>query len=434
LLDPIYENLSNVQRQKVQNYHDTVNELKADGLYDSRLNITPHASGVDLETVNLGKNGGVDTYSTQELVRLANVLDPKASTAERDALDTIYGTLFNHATKGLYPDVDDVIRRGPSDQLEAMKALNWVKDSVDDEGNSAVIRNDNVAEHYFGRPGRYASTQLKMMPKLGQGGLDSIANQVDGDYTKGDNLTYLKKKIEGWKEREYEGRSESAPPTVTKRVTVKESTDSGNEFVQENMRRAIEETHAEGDRRAAEKEERKWYEERDLRPSENYKHTNVISDTVSKMNDTVKNWAAAIDDNPGLKKTGGWIAGIGIAAFALHQFMQAASPLRVAQRPDGHGVEGPTGQTADDVSYQSPETSEPNTGNRVYVDAGDKAQGHKIVVRGQAKGDVDYNDMSRQVQDNIGNFNINMNDDRKSLDRKWLEGKFSDYIDRGYVD
>lgn len=150
-----------------------------------------------------------------------------------------------------------------------------------------------------------------------------------------------------------------------------------------------------------------------------------LSDTKMDIRDKID----ALADNGG----GKWVAGLGIAALAMAAFNNASSPLRLEERPSGHGVKGVNGTPEDGgmnretASYQgnnSPQQS-------AYVNSGDK--GYQVRVSGRATTPID----AEQVQGRVAGLgeankvNVNIQDDRASMDTNWLEEQFTNFLNRG---
>lgn len=438
ILEPHRQSLTTLQRSKQQVYQSQLSELREQGLYDPRLTVEPRISGFDLDTMRFGRNGSVTTMQADELGRLLQVIDPRTSADAVDARNTIAGELFNRAIGDGRFNIQDVIDAGESDRLAAMRALNWV--TPDNQVNT------NVATHLVGEPGIHASEPLGMQSVQM---LDKIAEQDVGKYTRDNGYSSYQDKIRNWKGYEdtdgkwvgaydtdgnrlsYPGRFPEAPDNESRRVSTfdpKEASRASNEQIKADGqgRRTQTPTPGEGGQNAL-----RYYRTENLDPNTNYQHSNAISEALHSAKEKATNLASEMwHGTPG--KAMKWMAGIGAAAFAVNQFMNAASPVQLQRKPMGHGVEGATGQANDGLNQQQ---NQPATGGKTYVNSGESQPptGYEVNVKGTAKGDVDYNAMQEKVNQTIGNFNANISDDRSTFNRSWLEKQFGDYIDRGYV-
>jgi hypothetical protein len=445
LLDPVQENLTTVQQAKVTQYGAMKDELIQNDMYHPALTIQPNLTGEDIarETMNFSKYGGISNTPTGRLVEAMDMLDtPFATQEEKGIRNTLAGEVFNRATRGQDVDIDDVIRRGDSDQLRAMEGLNWIKraDAPERVGDTIInmpvngyVQNTDVASHIFGAPGKHAGTRMGMMPlDL----LDSIADRKIEKYTRGDGLTTVMNKVQGWKQAQYEGRYPAAPDRT----------------VRENLKQAVQSTKEQGQRSNPRTQRESGYSPSTpvdntpkyipeiVPPDTNYEHRNVISDTMRHQYDNAKNWATSVNDLP-MGKAAKWIGGLGIAAFALHQFANASSPVRLERQPQAHGVEGPTGQPNDGITHgdqgNNPSPAKPNTGGTVYADAGEGQKGYRVKVKGEANQGIDTTRLQKEIDNQMSGsagVNLNVTDSRQSLDRSWLEEQFSNFIDRGHAE
>lgn len=437
LLAPHREAMTDVQRQKQANYNFKLNALKEEGLFDPRLNLDAKAADVSIDALRFGNYGGLTQAPTSVLANAFEALGnlDRTDVATIDARDSLASELFYRATNNQRFDIQDTINSGDSSRLEAMKALNWVTD------DNQV--NPNVAEHIYGISNdKYANASMQM-GEMSRARLDEIAQEEVGDYTRGNAKSSIKGKIEQWKEtydaegNPYAGRFESAPNNKAQRTQRLD--------VQKDLSDSIEATKQKGAQGGTERMSQKApegdkvlnYVRENLDPSDNHNHTNAISDALRSAKEKASNagnWASEVwhggGGGGGIGKAAKWVAGLGVAAYAINQFMTAGSPMKLDRKPMGHGVEGATGQANDGLN-----DSKPQTGGKTYANSGSSQPpaGYEIKVNGTASGDVDYDAMNKQINKTIGNFNTNLSDDRSTFNRQWLEKQFGDYIDRGYV-
>lgn len=436
LLAPHREAMTDVQRQRQANYEFKVNALKEDGLFDPRLQLDARAADVSIDSLRFGNYGGLTQAPTGVLANAFKALGDLDVTdkATIDARDSLASELFYRATNNQRFDIQETINSGDSSKLEAMKALNWVT-----EDNKV---NENIAEHIYGiNNDKYANASMQM-GEMSKGRLDEIAQEEVGDYTRGNAKSSIKGKIEQWKEtydadgREYAGRFDSAPDNKSRQRQMN---------VRDNLASEVEATKKGGaaggtermSQKAPEGDKALNYIRENLDPSDNHNHTNAISEALRSAKEKVSNagnWASEAwhgsGGSGGIGKAAKWVAGLGVAAYAINQFMSAGSPMKLERKPMAHGVEGATGQANDGLNAQAP-----STGGKTYANSGSSQPpaGYEIKVNGTANGDVDYEAMNKQINKTIGNFNTNLSDDRSTFNRQWLEKQFGDYIDRGYV-
>ena len=156
----------------------------------------------------------------------------------------------------------------------------------------------------------------------------------------------------------------------------------------------------------------------------------IIGNTKDEIRDKMKSFLHG-------ESGGKWVAGLGVAAAALFAVNSVSGPLKLENRPNGHGVKGITGTPEDDKERgQQRETPsyQGDTANKAYVNAGDK--GYTIQAKGRANSSLDSEQLHSAVNNGMNgasSVNINIRDDRSTLDDKWLEDQFSNYINRGHV-
>lgn len=475
------EAASPLQRMQMESMADTESKLRASGHYTPHLTIKPMSDAIDqmaLDAIDLSSPGMINQSTTGELVRIAESLKVRNNVKDADLINSIYSNIFNRATKGrniggMIPEIMET--RGPeSSQVQAMKAMNWIQDNPDHVpgGSAPYIENPNIHEHIFGdNTGGYAARPMGEVPTSH---LNDIAEQNFGKYTKDNSSNYLQHKIQDWS-RPYSPGSypnhsgvrdapqqvmEDADGNVVSRATYN---------AREASAKAVQQVHADGAQAAAARAEGQAQppvgEQEQVRvatqdqsstpysnPNEGVSYREQAPESTSSRPIPQREAAAiervvadgyqsvrnktlsAIDSlDMGAGGSGRWIAGIGVAAFALSAFSKASAPLQIQERPQGHGVAGATGQEEDDMTPKEiMNQNKSDTSGTTYANSGEK--GYTIKAKGKVSSSPNQDTMQEDIKSSFGNVEINMRDDRASLDRGWLENQFSSFIDRGHVE
>lgn len=492
LIQPHMDSLSPAQQAHRENIAFKEQYMRDSNMYVPGMTLKPDASEVmniltDTLSLSGSGNGRAGSTPINQLLHIAdlmkNTTDPIGDEAGRNA---IYSQLNFVATGGrniggMIPDI--LMERGPdAPQVRAMEAMNWIKPNPDfdpskprdasferwtpysDEEakqmgvkgrnvpsyNLEYMENPDISQHMFGN-GDFAARTMATVPL---NVLDDIAEQPFGAYTKDNQNSYLQSKIQDWKSAPDNSYYSHTGDLQEPHKIVK---DANGDLMTKRWNDAIKE---------------KYREERGLTPDDvipdygelpsniaaapantdglHYEYVpresidttpiperaagrieEAISNTYQSARDTGRSVVEALDLGPG--GSGRWVAGLGIAAFALSMFNKANSPLRLEERPQGHGVAGATGQTEDDQSYdgRAAGVQTPDTSGSTYVNSGDK--GYTIKAKGRASSGTDVGGIQDAVSESVGGVNINVRDDRSSLDRSWLESQFTNFIDKGYV-
>lgn len=447
--------LSPMQKAHIEGMREKEALMRESNSYIPHMNFQPDAEqrmNIVTDTINGKGFTEIGNMPTSSLVHATQMFDGN-KTVSTDIRNAVFSELFNRATNGQNisrGDVDDLLSRPDAEsnkQIQAMKALNWVSESKD-----GLLYNENVGEHYFGAPGRNASKRFRQVP---QATLDGIANQKVGDYTRDNNYNYLQRKVQAYKGSNYPNHSgvikEPFVQTVNERGERVDTTgqESANNSIKERAEQVRQQQGTlkgeSGQTQQSQlRQDQSYYEEIE-RPvvdstPQPERPISALEDWAGRGRDRVKNTASNLVESldMGQGGAGRWIAGLGIAAFALSMFNKAGSPLKLEERPEGHGVAGPTGQKEDAISFGDEGSNEgpkkpPSTGGKTYLNSGDK--GYEIQARGKASPNMNYEQMQQKVKESGGanEVNINMRDDRQSLDRSWLEEQFNGFLDRGYV-
>lgn len=468
LIQPHLDSLSPAQQAHRENIIFKEQYMRDSNMYVPGMTLKPDASEVmDILTDSLALsgsgNGRAGSMPINQLLHIAdlmrNTTDPIGDEAGRNA---IYGQLNYVATGGrniggMIPDI--IMEKDPdSPQVRAMEAMNWIQRNPDFNPSQArsvasnleYMENADISQHMFGN-GDYAGRTMATVP---MNVLEDIAEQSFGAYTKDNQSSYLQGKIQDW--RADTGNSYyshtgdlNEPHRIVQNENGELMTKRWNDAIKEQYRQQQGLTPEDvipdsGElppniAAAPASTEGLHYE---YVPRESSDSTPIperaagrieeaISNTYQSARDTGRSVVEALDLGPG--GAGRWVAGLGVAAFALSMFAKASNPLRMEERPQGHGVAGATGQQEDDKSYdgRAAGVQTPDTSGSTYVNSGDK--GYTIKARGRADSGTDMGGLQDAVSQSVGGVNINVKDDRSSLDRSWLENQFTNFIDRGYV-
>lgn len=468
LIQPHLDSLSPAQQAHRENIIFKEQYMRDSNMYVPGMTLKPDASEVmDILTDSLALsgsgNGRAGSMPINQLLHIAdlmrNTTDPIGDEAGRNA---IYGQLNYVATGGrniggMIPDI--IMEKGPdSPQVRAMEAMNWITRNEDFNPSQArsvasnleYMENPDISQHMFGN-GDYAARTMATVP---MNVLEDIAEQPFGAYTKDNQSSYLQGKIQDWRadaDKSYYSHTGdlNEPHKIVQNENGELMTKRWNDAIKEQYRQQQGLTPEDvipdsGElppniAAAPASTEGLHYE---YVPRESIDSTPIperaagrieeaISNTYQSARDTGRSVVEALDLGPG--GAGRWVAGLGVAAFALSMFAKASNPLRMEERPQGHGVAGATGQQEDDKSYdgRAAGAQTPDTSGSTYVNSGDK--GYTIKARGRANSGTDMGGLQDAVSQSVGGVNINVKDDRSSLDRSWLENQFTNFIDRGYV-
>lgn len=452
-IEPYKAQMTGLQTLKFEAFNQTVSELQEAGVYDPRLKITPRINDIKTEAIQMGRFGGFENFTASELRSVADLMTTD-NALEVDTRNAIFNELFQRATSGRYgsteglPTVDaagNIIGGDPA-RLEAMEALNWVKTNK----SGGYMMNPAFEDYYFGAQyGKYGTyfsgKQFKELP------LDMVTGIVDnpfGNYTegRGSGETLVRGFLEQWKKSGLQNRNKTAPNQIPE-INVVYKDRKGDIATAEQVTQVYQDTYDEGVRRRMKNEGMhqqgiekamtdagytKTYQETLLEQTKKPLPDGWVRTQYNEAREAVSNMATDFMGT-GLGKAMPWVAGFGVAALALRAMTAGGDPLKFERRPSGHGVAGVAGQENDDKRENV--KPNPQTGSTTYVTTEDSQgrKGYKIRATGTDNRGIDYEAAMAEIQKNLGDVNLNLRDDRTSLNRKWLEDQFSSYIERGHA-
>ncbi|WP_422661743.1 hypothetical protein ACK8P5_25655 (plasmid) [Paenibacillus sp. EC2-1] len=420
------------------------------------------------ELTNIVTRGeGLRSLPPEVLGQIGRSLQGSTTDIGRNTLNQIYGTLFHQATSG-GPDLT-------ASQMEAMKQLNWVKDSTSEDfarlteetadleqqmrhlqgrervemagdvsrmlgeldmmSKTGMMFNPNVQDWHVGASGQNAA---KTFGNVDLQSLKNIVDRTDTRYTDSSAAGIVRDQVEQWYGAGMPGRSVDAPiqpmqlnfePATIE--TLQREGHSENQ-ARDLLRQMNEDIKAAGATRRNGREMTPLNvieQSADLIPE---REPGVIRKHLQSATDTVKgtwdNLATSVRDS-GMGKAAAWIAGLGLAAYATRQFFTAGDPLKVESRPQGHGGQSLTG-------FEKGDEAPPNqasTGQQKVYASPQGAKGYTIKARGVDNNNVNYDTVMKKMQEDLGEVNLNLRDEQTSMDRKWLEEVMGTYIDRGHL-
>lgn len=488
LLGEIKDGMTEMQRMRFDAYHDTVRALQEAGMYDPNLKITPviDASQLDIKTLSFNNYSGLRQLRVDQLLDLLPRFNKDINEQEM-MRRSIFQELFRRATEGKPNSIEGLLFENAiePDRIAAAEALGWIEripeeqltrvrerlgrfdtllgavDRVDSEygewdptkyrreimeGLSDIElatgyrQSRDFANMYLGVYSDYSHWRLKDVPQA------EIAKLLRRDYTEYSGASLVAGFLQQWADEGFQGQSPMATKPLQRRVidprraTVEDLEKAGmskSEAVSHlrDMVRATYEASEEAKREAWMKAPVVYETMEDtmgrLRPDDEI--TNAINRGKERVRQTIDRITEGIDmDRVG--RAAKWVAGIGIAAFALRQFANASGPLKFDHRPQGHGVEGiASTDLNDDIREPGLQAgNNPSASSKAYVTAG-QGRGYTIRARARDKRNIDHNEITSQLESEMGAVNINVRDDRQAMDRRWLEQQFDTYIQRGHL-
>lgn len=466
---------TDIQKLQFNGLIESRREMKEAGMYipGMKLNTGSYSD----EDVDLSKRYSSDSFlkrmSSAELTKTADFVAGSARDIDKDVTRMIYSELMSRAAYN--PDgrnsinPNDIIASGNRDRIDAALAMNWIKPFRD---SNVVYEATDTAEHRIGY-GQFAGTKLGDMSErvLNNQASYALENRMRPDYeTQLARNAYMQQQeaILDWRKNGYEGRDQEAIRYNTARGEAPRSliSNAANEQIKEEFgnerRNPTPEPIAEPEKPASstkyfmndpEKAEKylrvqppvssedlqmRTAAEAEITPR-TFERTSALEDYITqKKGDISGGLNDMLSSSTGKK----WIAGLGVAAAALFAANSITSPLRLESRPAGHGVQGVTGTPEDDTNrsnkqaenQSSLQTPNLQTGGTSYVTSGEK--GYTIKASGKAPSNIDSSQLQSTINNSMNgasNVNINLRDDRSTLDGGWLESQFSNFIERGSV-
>ncbi|MNO87291.1 hypothetical protein D3C76_787100 [compost metagenome] len=359
--------------------------------------------------------------------------------------------LFERATAGRPNSIEGLIGENMTDpgRMEAARLLGWVERGEDGSYRPATdIGNMMFGNtHYTGKNNpreRFAATPIRDLPMpvieniLGQDYTENSANS----FMQGLLYQYTHRPGEDGKWAETNWRDSHAGPERipiqrvkrTREVTAEDLINAGvpEDQVPSHLEDMVRMRKELGEAAA---QKRGVYETTDMDMSKRVREPGAISRWVQDAREGIRDFVGEGGAGHTVAKGAAWVAGIGIAAYALKQFATAGGPLKFEHRPQGHGVEGigANGDNDDMNRNDQAVASAPHTGGKSYVAAQGSNRGFSIRARAKNNGNIDHQDVTSDLQSQIGSFNVNLRDDRQKMDRDWLTNQMDQYITRGHL-
>lgn len=424
LMSPYRDQMTPIQQALVEQQSREIDTLRAAGQYDPNMVIRPQIdlSQFPADTISFSDFGGISQTPTGVLGDTMNRLEGSTLEAEVEARRQAASELFKRATAGRSGSIESLATEATHDvdRMHAASVLGY----VESDGAGSYRPASNIGEMRFGdlyasgrnsALERFSDRKIKDLPK------SLIENVAGGQYTEGNGKSFMSGLLnqymtDGWEE------NHRGPDMIPYERVVSEPvqrTGAGPSHLEdmvneryEDVQRIVKETEIDS-----------------ARPEGPSALRRFMNDTREDVRGFVGEGGAGHT----AAKAGLWIAGIGVAAYALKQFASAGGPLKFEHRPQGHGVEGIGGE-GDNDDKRTPEPqagSGPSTGGKTYVGAGQR--GVSIKARARNMNGANPSDITGDLQSDIGNFNVNMRDDRSSMDRRWMEKQMDQYTQRGHL-
>lgn len=455
LLEPWRKLSSPVQQELIAQRNADIETLKEHGMYEPNMVMRPEIdlSKHDITTLSFNDLGGIKQVDTGLLEQRLNQVRGSGIVEDVELRRNIMNELFERATAGRPNSIEGLISENlhDPDRMEAARILGWV---TGDRENGYKPATD-IGEMYFGGQHftgknnpleRFADKKIKELP------MPVIENILGQDYTENSGESFAKGllyqythepdpnnpkewKLRDWKE-DHQG-PRNIPVERVKRSREVTADDLIAAGVPENEvpshLREMTEARLEGGEAAAQK--KGVFQETDMDMSKRVREPGAIGNWIKDTRRSISEFVGEGGAGHTMMKGAGWVAGIGIAAYALKQFATAGGPLKFEHRPQGHGVEGigATGDNDDMNRNDLQPGNSPAAGGKAYVTPQGSNKGFHIKARARNNGNVDHRDITNDLQSDIGSFNINLRDDRQKMDRDWLQGQMDQYISRGHL-
>lgn len=486
LLSKYFARQTDVHALQFEGLKESRNSLRHEGLYIPGMKL--EAGEYSLDDVNDLKRYSTSSFlqqqSTSELVGMADQMAGSGSRADKQRTKLIYKEIMNRASTGndgkKSIDPQTIIDSGNHGRIEAALAMNWIKPITQRETNT-YVPNEDIQERRIGY-GEFAGAKLGDIPESALDNQSYMAYRnmqlpsYGDDYARMPHLQQ-QEMIANWQDTGYKGHDhEIGNKYYTSRgeaPIAAEDLSAHNEQIKEewgNKRRnetpgslstpdsdsiegMVEQARSQTPTQHFANNE-KIASQLNIHPSVSVEDVRAKSAQTLEIKDPIAAATSDLEDFISRKKAdigntvselvgsngGKWVAGLGVAAAALFAVNSMNSPMKMETRPAGHGVQGVTGTPEDDTNRTNKQAesraslNEPNhqNGGTSYVTSGEK--GYTIKASGKAPSNID----SSQLQSTINNsmsgangVNINLRDDRSTLDGSWLESQFSNFIERG---
>lgn len=487
LLKPFMDRRTEVQKIQFDGLKESKELMRNAGLYIPGMKlIAENYSPDDMETLSkFTDRSYLGNMQTAQLVSMADEVAGLSDDSAKTQTKMIYNEIAKRAatpsgggTMSINPV--DIIADGDKNRLEAARAMNWVRPVKGEEGLHIPV-SDMTERRMVGT--KFAGSKLGDVPEymlqsISTHGLRDMQTYDYSQRRKYSPYMQQQEQLLGWRETGFEGHDH--------RTDTKFNTARGEipDYAQAN-REIIEADQARGGARrnptqfneqeiggnvTRDEYIRELAEQGRTQPEAEFPMNNTtasgrtmlnaqpavsiddarvrenvlpemveptaerssgleryIERTKTEVGDNIKNFLAG-------ESGGKWVAGLGVAAAALFAVNSMNSPLKLENRPDGHGVKGVTGTPEDDREREPIKAPNVQTGATSYVTSGDK--GYTIKASGRAPSNIDSSQLQSTINSSMGgasSVNVNLRDDRTTLDNSWLETQFTNFIERGHV-
>ena len=487
LLAPFFNRQTEVQKIQFEGLKESKELMRNAGLYIPGMKlIAENYSPDDMETLSKFSNQSyLANTSTSELVRMADDVAGRGDDSAKAQTKMIYSEIAKRAATPsaggpMSIDPRDIIADGDSARLEAARAMNWVR-PISGPDSLHIPVSDMTQRRMVGTS--FAGSKLGDVPEYMLNSVSTYGMRDSQTFDYEQRMKYSpymqqQAQLIDWRETGFDGhdhrtdtkfntaRGEEPDYAAMNREIIEadqarggarrnptqfnEQEIGGNVSRDGYIREMVEQSRARDEASFPVNNEsvsgktmfnaQQPVSADDLRIRESVSPEMVeptgerssgleryIDKTKSSVKENMKNFLAG-------ENGGKWVAGLGVAAAALFTYNAMSSPLKLENRPEGHGVKGVTGTPEDDKQREPIQAPKIQTGGTSYVTSGDK--GYTIKASGRAPSNID----SSQLQSTINNsmsgtdsVNINLRDDRTTLDNSWLEKQFSNFIERGHV-
>lgn len=488
LLQPALARQTDKQAVQMAGLIESKRQMREAGLYIPGMKLQPgnFDDSEVAELKNYMSSSFMKRLSTTDLVARADELAGSATDSAKEATKMIYKEIMNRTlpTDGSKRSIDpqEIIDSGDWQRIEAARAMNWITPVRD--SNVLYKVQEDMAERRIGF-GSMAGAKMKDLPVWMLNSQASHALEARNSPFERDQLDTMayrqqQQQILDWKMDDYKGHDQRQNKYNTARGEapvdnaniIREANEMSKEMY-ENERRNPTQSFDDGiselvEQRASRTEPSSILDgsaREAIEANANVKMQEPISEEdllhrskeVAEMVEPTKPDPSGLESFISRKKAdlgdtvgellqggngGKWVAGLGVAAAALFTVNAMNSPMKLETRPSGHGVKGVTGTPEDDTDRSNKQEenrqtlSEPKhqQGGRTYVTSGEK--GYTIKARGTAPSNIDSSQLQSTINSSMtgtNGVNINLRDDRSSIDHSWLETQFSNFIERGSV-
>ncbi len=466
-LDNILGNLTLNQRESFNESKKLLQQAVDSNMYVNGMNMTAPIKlnlddAITLETLN--SKSFFNTWTVDDLKTTADSLLGSDQLVHRRLNESIYGELANRAAGGIKSelgiDPEQIRLSGDAERINAAVALNWLQPTnalINGEREYSVMPIEERRLAYTYNAGMklndmmlndisYAATQANVSESFNNASYQQqqMLKQWQNQYHPGYDMTkerkYVYQRVGGVmppemlastneaiiEQAENHVRPDTTRPEIASEIIEPRSV--------RDFKTPINITGATGEPlvnattvEAATTEPLERIIESPTKGRPLSEVETFIGDTKNTIRDKMNTF---LNGSSG----GKWVAGLGVAAAALYAVNASAGPLKLEDRPQGHGVKGFAGAPEDDNRTQRETKSvQVDTSSTAYVNSGDS--GYTIQAKGRAGSNIDTGQLQNAVggMQGASSVNVNIRDDRSSIDSNWLESQFSNYINRGYA-